>query len=235
MKTRTPLPTLFVSLICAAAALAGTDDWAHQVKLPEGEVAQSLFNGADLSGWEGTDKYWSVVDGAIEGKNTTPVPASTYLFTKKSYRSFRLLLEVKQTMGSGYSTIHSAVAALGQVITDAGDPHGFKGPLLMFCHDWGIWDAHRRNRVEPAKHAGSWHPPGIEKEGNWNQIEILVIGDRIRMAANGKLVFDFTDQPDMLKESPLGLQLHQNNAHVTYHFRGLVLTENPKDQLVTAP
>ena len=93
-----------------------------------------------------------------------------------------MVFEAKQTMSEKHSTMHSAVAALGEQFTDAGDnKFGFKGPLLMFCHDWGIWDAHRRNRVVPGG-AGS----EVEKKGQWNQVEILVLGDRIRFAANGK-------------------------------------------------
>ena len=30
----------------------------------------TLFNGKDLTGWEGHEKYWSVEDGTIVGKNT---------------------------------------------------------------------------------------------------------------------------------------------------------------------
>src|SRR4051812_21107813 len=54
-----------------------------------------LFNGKDLDGWEGHSKYWSVVDGAIVGKNTEKVPVSTYLVTKKKYSDFRLTARVK--------------------------------------------------------------------------------------------------------------------------------------------
>ena len=152
-----------------------------------------------------------------------------YLFTKDSYRNFRLLLEVKQTLSPQHSTMHSAVAALGERFTDKGDnAHGFRGPLLMFCHDWGIWDAGRRNRVAPVGPG-----PKVEKNGGWNLVEILVIGNRIRFAANGTLVFDFTDQPEMLKESPLGLQIHSNAKPQEFRFRGLVLTKNPADKLVT--
>ena len=98
----------------------------------------------------------------------------------------------------------------------------------MFCHDWGIWDAHRRNRVVPVG-------PGseVEKKGEWNQIEIVVIGDRIRMAANGRELFDFTDKPDMLQACSLGLQLHSNDKPQEFHFRNLLLTENPVTGLVT--
>ena len=49
-----------------------------------------LFNGKNLDGWEGSDKYWSVVDGVIVGKNTEPLIASTYLLTKSQFHRLSL-------------------------------------------------------------------------------------------------------------------------------------------------
>ena len=220
------LPLL--SLSVATAQPSGSFKNAVE-NLPKSEEAVHLFNGENLSGWDGDPKYWSVVDGMIRGANDDRVPSSTYLFTKKEYRNFRLLLEVKQTVGEGYSTMHSAVCALGERFADKGvNQFGFKGPLLMFCHDWGIWDAYRRNRT-----VDRGPGPKVEKKGEWNLIEILVIGNRIRFVANGTEVFDFTDKPEMLQASAIGLQLHSNGQKQEYHFRGLVLTENPTDQLVT--
>jgi hypothetical protein len=198
-------------------------------RIPKSETIQHLFNGKDLSGWSGDETRWSVKHGMIRGANEDKVTSSTYLFTAKKYRNFRMLFEVKQTMSDKHSTMHSAVAALGEQFTDAGEnKFGFKGPLLMFCHDWGIWDAHRRNRVVPVGRGNE-----LEKKGQWNQIEILVPGDRIRFAANGEEVFDFTDKPEMLQACQLGLQLHSNGQPQEYHFRSLLLTEEPEDQLVT--
>ncbi len=198
-------------------------------RIPKTETIQHLFNGKDLSGWSGDEARWSVKHGMIRGANDDKVTSSTYLFTAKKYRNFRMLFEVKQTMSDKHSTMHSAVAALGEQLTDAGEnKFGFKGPLLMFCHDWGIWDAHRRNRVAPVGRGNE-----LEKKGQWNQIEILVRGDRIRFAANGEEVFDFTDKPEMLQACSLGLQLHSNGQPQEYHFRSLLLTEEPEDKLVT--
>lgn len=236
MKRQLALVTLLFALVSVVVGLARAAegaDWASGIALPANETAVKLFNGRDLTGWEGQiEKYWSVDDGVVKAHNDGAVTASTYLFTKKSYRNFRLLFEMKQTRGPQFSTMHSAVAALGEKITDQGDAFSFKGPLLMFCQDWGIWDANRRNRVVPANHGGIWQNVN-EKVGDWNQIEILVLGQRIRFAANGKLVFDFTDKAEMLKESPIGLQLHSNNRPQEWRFRGLVLSENPKDVLLT--
>jgi Domain of Unknown Function (DUF1080) len=201
-------------------------------QLPEAEESVRLFNGKDLAGWDGKEGIWSVEDGCIKGANTEPVAASTYLFTKDSFRNFRLLFEVKQTMSPQHSTMHSAVCVLGEKIKDQGGEHGFRGPLLMFCHDWGIWDANRRNRVVPSDYKTTWQNPN-ERKGEWNLIEVLVIGDRIRFAANGKEVFDFTDKTEMLRESSIGLQVHSNDKPQEWRFRGLVLTKKPEDRLIT--
>jgi hypothetical protein len=210
-------------------------DWAAEIakKLPKGEVATALFNGTDLTGWDGQEAIWSVANGAIRGANEGHVPSSTYLFTEKSYRNFRLLVEVKQTRSSKLSAMHSAIAALGERFTDKGEnAHGFKGPLLMCCNDWGIWDAYRRNRLVPKGHRGTLKTKS-ERVGNWNKIEILVIENRIRFVNNGMLVFDFTDSPEMLKACPIGLQIHSNRKAQEFHFRGLQVVEEPTDALVT--
>jgi hypothetical protein len=225
---------LFIFVFAVRAAAEDSPALTAALKsLPAGETPVRLFNGKDLTGWDGAPGYWSVEDESIKAANETPVASSTYLFTKESYRNFRLLLEVKQTLSPRHSTMHSAVAALGERITEKdGNAHGFRGPLLMFCHDWGIWDANRRNRIEPPDQRGALQFAG-EKEGDWNLIEVVVIGDRIRFAANGTQVFDFTDKPGMLRESPIALQLHANTKPQEYRFRGMVLTKDPGEKLVT--
>src|SRR5207244_672191 len=53
-------------------------------KTPDG--AYILFNGKDLSGWEGNPDLWSIVDGAIQGKTTKEKPTigNTFLIFKVS-------------------------------------------------------------------------------------------------------------------------------------------------------
>jgi hypothetical protein len=216
-----------------AQETATAKPWAQTVNLPEGEKGVPLFNGKDLSGWTGdTAKYFSVVDRMIRAANESPVATSTYLFTSARYRNFRLLFEVRQTRSSRHSTTHSAIAALGQQINDGDNPFGFRGPLLMFCNDWGLWDANRRNRVHPPRQDEIWLWQG-ERVGQWNQIEILINENRIRVAANGELVMDFADDSEFLEPSPIGLQLHSNERPQEFYFRGLILINQPTGNLVT--
>jgi hypothetical protein len=51
---------------------------------------------------------------------------------------------------------------------------------------------------------------------------------------NGKEVADWTDpMPELCEEGPIGLQLHSNTVPQEVHFRGLILTEDPEDRLIT--
>lgn len=209
------------------------DDWSRRLKLPSGEKTIELFNGHDLAGWDGMEKYFSVIDHQIRAANEEPVIRSTYLFTKQKFDDFRLLLEVKQTMGEKYSTMHSSVAAFGKRVTDPGGDYGFHGLLFMFCHDWGIWDAGFRGRVFPPDQKVPMADVPWEKQGEWNQLEILVIGNHIRIVANGQLIVDHTETVNKMEQAPIALQLHDNQQPQEFHFRGLLIVENPTDQLIT--
>lgn len=91
-----------------------------EAAIPKTETVQHLFNEKDLSGWQGDPSRWSVVQGMIRGANEDKVTSSTYLFTDKKFRNFRLLLEVKQTMSDRHSTMHSAVARLANSLRTMG-------------------------------------------------------------------------------------------------------------------
>ena len=224
----TPAADLVVAPGAAAAA-----GWAAAVTLPQEERSRAvqLFNGRDLEGWEGhLDPYWSVENGEIVGRNgAADAPTvSTYLLTKKPYRNFRLLLEGKLVT----SEMHSGVAIWGKKFEKDGEASSYQGHLVMFPSGWGLYDLFRRNGISgdqegKAQAAGRQH--------DWNQLEILAIGSRIRLAVNGRPVLDWTDpEPGLCAAGPIGLQLHSNKVPQEVRFRGLVLVEDPTDVLVTA-
>jgi hypothetical protein len=207
------------------------ENWSEQQisKLPESEKPIRLFNGKDLAGWEGqTEKYWSVVDGVIIGKNSkeNAPQASTYLVTKDKHRNFRLIFESKLAE----SEMHTGIALWGQTVEKSGDPFSYMGHLVMFPSGYGFYDLYRRNSIYRddgrAKAAGKQH--------DWNHMEILAKGNRIRHVINGKLAADWEEpKPELIQSGPIGLQLHSNTVPQEVQFRGLILTENPQDKLVT--
>ena len=210
------LAGLVLSLSTAAAEDKGKDE-SKPIK---------LFNGKDLDGWEGHKELWSVKDGVIVARNTEPIKVSTYLLTKEKYRDFRLTATVKLVQ----SEMHSGIAFWGRVAPEKGDPYTYAGHLVMFPSGWGMYDLYGRNGLPvdggPAKKVGKQH--------DWNDLEILALGDRVRVAVNGKLVVDWRDpEPNRIKKGPIGLQLHSNNVPQEVHFKDLILTTSPEDKMTT--
>lgn len=232
MAKRVVLVFCSLATLLSFAASCSAADWSEEQisKLPEGEKPIRLFNGSDFSGWEGqTEKYFSIQDGIIVARNEkeNAPQASTYLVTKKKYRNFRLIFESKLVT----SEMHSGIALWGKTVEKKGDPFSYRGHLVMYPSGYGFWDLYRRNSIYRdkegvAKKAGKQH--------DWNRMEILAIGNRIRHVINGKAVADWSDpKPELCESGPIGLQLHSNRVPQEVHFRGLILTEDPEDRLVT--
>jgi len=197
-----------------------------------------LFDGKSLNGWEGYEDLWSVKDGVIVAKNTKPLTYSTYLLTKDKFSDFRLIFAAKLLPGS---ETHSGVAFWGKV-SDKPDAkanpetdrtkYTYVGHLVMFPSGYSMYDLFRRAGLpvdgRPAQKVGKQH--------DWNDIEILAQGNRVRVAINGAAVVDWRD-PEPKKyigEGPIGLQLHSNGPPQELHFKGLKLETFPKeDKLIT--
>lgn len=213
----------------------GIADDQNVVPPRQGETKKiSLFDGKSLDGWLGYSDLWSVKDGEIVGRNDKPLAFSTYLLTKDKYSDFRLTFSSKLVE----SEMHSGIAFWGLVKPEVSKQpekdrtkHTYAGHLVMFPSGYGLYDLFGRNGLpvdgRPAKKVGRQH--------DWNDIEILAQGNRIRVAINGVLVVDWRDQePKRIKKGPIGLQLHSNNVPQEVRFKGLQLETFPKeDKLLT--
>src|SRR5262249_2840071 len=69
--------------------------------LPQATV--ELFNGKDLTGWEGDPNVWSVDKGEIVGKGA--LKKNSFLFHKQDFSDFRLTCELKLVPDGGNSGI----------------------------------------------------------------------------------------------------------------------------------
>jgi len=207
-------------------------DWSEEqlAKLPKSEKPVRLFNGKNLDGWDGQkERYFNVADGIIVGKNNAAnaPKASTYLVTKDQYKDFRLIFESKLVE----SEMHSGIAIWGRTIEMEGDPFSYKGHLVMYPSGYGFYDLYGRKGIY-SDSGGKAKAAGLQHD--WNKMEILATGHRIRHAINGKLVADWSDpMPETCQPGPIGLQLHSNTVPQEVQWRGLILTVNPEDKLVT--
>src|SRR5438067_8960279 len=236
MKNRFSLFTLgsilVAALLVATSTLTPADDQnkkeAPVVPPRKGEAETiQLFNGKDLDGWVGHENLWSVQDGVIVAKNTEPIKVSTYLLTKRKFSDFRITGTVKLVQ----SEMHSGIAFWGRNAPEHGDKYTYAGHLVMFPSDWGMYDLFGRNGLpvdpEPAKKVGKQH--------DWNDLEILAQGNRVRVAVNGVQVIDWRDpEPRRIQAGPIGLQLHSNKMPQEVQFKDLTITTFPaEDKLLT--
>ncbi|MBN1851581.1 MAG: DUF1080 domain-containing protein [Pirellulales bacterium] len=164
---------------------------------PEGFVA--LFNGKDLAGWKGLvgspksraemsrdelaaaqekadaqmRKHWKVVDGALEfdGKGDS-------LCTAKDYGDFEMWVDWKITPkgDSGIYLRGSPQVQIWDTENEAGRNHG---------NDRGsgaLWNNKKNARFPLVK--------ADKPVGQWNTFYIKMVGERVTVKLNGKLVTD---------------------------------------------
>jgi hypothetical protein len=228
---------LFAMLVLFGALTVADEKKADKVYVPrlKGETKNiDLFDGKSLEGWQGYKDLWSVKDGEIVGRNDKPLTFSTYLVTNDKYTDFRLTFSSKLVE----SEMHSGIAFWGEVKPDVSKQpekdrtkYTYAGHLVMFPSGYGLYDLFGRNGLPvdggPAKKVGKQH--------DWNDIEILAQGNRIRVAINDVQVVDWRDpEPKRIKEGPIGLQLHSNDKPQEVRFKGLKLETFPKeDKLLT--
>lgn len=174
--------------------------------LGRGDGWRALFNGQDFSGWKewGAEK-WTVENGVIVGRSG-PKASEGYLATEETFQDFHVRGSFKM-MGAGnfglfyHSTIqynednYPVIAGLqGEV-----DPT-YPGPT-----GW-VYESYRRGWLTPPDTARA--AAYALRPGDWNEIEIRCVGNRIQTWVNGFPVLDLTDPARQLFEGSFALQLH---------------------------
>ncbi len=191
-----------------------------QVALPEGVV--EIFNGRDLTGWEGDAAVWSVEEGEIVGKGA--LKHNAFLFHKQELSDFRLLFEVKLKDDAGNSGVQfrSVPIAGGEAKGCQADA----GPGW-----WGkLYEESGRGLLFPPKGA-AFDGGKFVKKGDWNLYEIVAVGSKIRTAINGNPCTDLDDEK-VARSGRLALQVHSGGM-MDVRFRKFQLELNPKFELKT--
>ncbi|HMF17206.1 MAG TPA: DUF1080 domain-containing protein [Gemmataceae bacterium] len=148
-----------------------------------------LFNGTDLAGWKNADKQaasWKVEEGLLHytGKG------GQNLMTEKNYKDFEMWVDWKITKG------------------------GDSGVYLRGRPQVQIWD-------NPEGSGGLWNNPkdspgkvplvvADKKPGMWNTFYIKMVGTKVTVKLNGKLVVDNAVMLDgkVPATGPIELQVH---------------------------
>ena len=198
-----------------------------QVPFPDGFTLESLkqeqlFNGKDLTGWEGDTSVFSVEDGMIVGKG--PQKQNKFLFHKGEFGDFRLIFEVKLTPHGGNSGMQIRSVPHGE--TEAKGCQADVGAGW-----WGkLYEESGRGLLFPKKGEAFDGDKFIKKE-EWNTYEIVAVGTKIRTAINGNVCTDLDDDKIALK-GRFAVQVHSGGP-MEVRFRNFQLEQNPKFELKT--
>ncbi|QJE96460.1 3-keto-disaccharide hydrolase [Luteolibacter luteus] len=194
---------------------------AFTATLHAGET--KLFNGKDLTGWEGNTKLWSVEDGAITGKTSdsgeTKIGHNTFLIWKGgTVGDFELTFKYRIEKGNSgvqYRSKELPKGDFGPIVAgyqadfEAGKTYSGilyeergRGILAQRGQKTSI-DAVEKNPADPKSQDFKVNVTGevgksddIQasiKDEQWNEYKIVAKGNHVQHFINGKQTIDVTD------------------------------------------
>jgi hypothetical protein len=200
---------------------------------PESAEMKSIFNGKDLSGWNGDPRLWSVKDGVIHGETSEENAANgnTFLIWEDgATKDFELRLSFRAAASNNSGIQYRSRHVTERVRNDwvvRGYQHEIRNENTLPNVSGFIYDeGGRRGRVCLVAEKAVWKKDGktvidnnlidadefkkLMKIDDWNDVVILAKGNHIQHFFNGRLIMDFTDEhPELaLREGVLALQLH---------------------------
>jgi hypothetical protein len=193
---------------------------------------KALFDGKDLSGWEGNPKLWSVENGAITGKTGSDpenkIKHNTFLvWTNGTVDDFELRFSYKIVGGNSGVQYRSKVVRTGefgpvvggyQADFEAGTTYSGilyeelgRGILAQRGQKTVIKEADGKAKVEVTGSVGdSKEIQSKIKKEDWNDYVVIAKGNHVRHFINGMQTIDVTDEQESKapKSGVLALQIH---------------------------
>jgi hypothetical protein len=177
------------------------------------KAQESLFNGKNLDGWtiHGTE-LWYVKDGLLVCESG-PDKAYGYLSTDKYYDDFELTLEFKQE-ANGNSGVFIRSTVEGTKVS------GWQVEVAPPGSDTGgVYESYGRGwLIKPDKSKDS-----ALKMGEWNEMKIRVVGDKITTWLNGTPMIELEDEKIGNGKGSVALQIHDGGG-IKVRWRNLMLT-----------
>ena len=187
-----------ILLLLCHAALTAADKPNTLTRQEKKEGYILLFNGKDLSGWEGEPSLWSVKNGVLVGSTEGhPLRHNTFLISKESYSDIVLKLEIKlrnHNSGIQFRSKQAPEFVVSGYQADAAEGNW-----------WGSLYEERGRGVL----VNGWKGKGetVTKANDWNQYEITARGNHIQLKLNGLVTAELDD--DKARDGIIALQLHQ--------------------------
>jgi hypothetical protein len=219
-----------IALIALAAMANAAQDQDKKTDLPppDADGFMTIFNGKDLTGWEGLAEYWSVKDGVISGHETKDNSKQTFLvWSGAQPGDFELHIKYKFATPDGNSgvqfrskVVDPKTFKVGGYQADFDGKGGYDGSIYDEAGVAGgrgtmsnrgektTWDAENKRHIEKLEKDNAELKKFI-KSGDWNDVVLVAKGDHITYSINGYVMTDLTDDsPKALKDGVIALQLH---------------------------
>ncbi len=198
-----------------------------------------LFNGKDLTGWDGNTELWSVEDGAITGKTTGPEQLSYNQFliwrggkvknfelrmkikqsgnnTGIQYRSKELPKNGKWSIGGYQCDVHPKTENNAMVYEERGRGIIVKnGQSVVIDPQGSKWLVEERDPVKA-------------NVAEWNDYTVIAVGNHLVHKVNGKVTIDLVDHEKKARslEGLIALQIHRGPA-MNVQIKDVMLKELP--------
>ena len=176
-----------------------------------------LFNGTDLTGWEGDPFLWKVEEGMIVGRSPG-IAYNDFLTTTRDYADFVLRFEIHLLDNIG----NSGVQIRSRRVPGSMEMIGYQADIGPTW--WGSLYDESRRRVTLAAPSEAVVRRALKPNG-WNDYEVSAIGRRIQLKLNGVVTVDYTEEDDTLEQTGLiGLQVH-SGPPLEARFRNIRIQE----------
>ena len=187
---------LGAALLVAVGALAVA--YAAEEK-EEGFVP--LFNGKDLTGWEGDAKLWVVEDGMLVGRSPG-IKYNDFLATAKPYGDFILRYQIRLVGGKG----NTGLQFRSKRVENSHEVAGYQADFAPGW--WGkLYDEARRKKVlaEPKEE----DLKKVLKADDWNDYEVRAEGAKITLTLNGLKTVEYTEADATIARTGIfAVQIH---------------------------
>ncbi len=232
-----------LTAVCALALAAAAGSAGAE------EGFTSMFNGKDLTGWEGSPDLWSVREGAITGQTTREKPAAENTFliwTNGQPGDFEMRCSFRITAQNDVGFANSGVQYRSKVLKPSYWVVGGYQADMEAGPDYtgGLYEERGRGILASRGQKVLIHADGkkevtgrlggaaeLEKEirkGEWNDYVIMAKGNHLQQFINGKEMIDVVDeQADQAATTGvIALQLHHGPA-MTVQFKDLRIKNLP--------
>jgi hypothetical protein len=235
----------FTPLVLAMLPALAWCDEPKAAAPPEG--FQAIFNGKDLSGWEGSPDYWSVKDGCLTGVTDGSLKYNRFIIWRDgALKNFELRVQVKVTAGGNsglnYRSKHRPDLGEGvvtgyqcDVVPGRADYNGMlyeeRGRRIL---------AHTGEKVIIDAQGQPWVVDKLPikefKAGEWHDFRVLVRGNHHEHWIDGHQTIDAIDldEKDRALEGIFGVQVHVGPA-MQIQYRDFLIKHLPDDLPIITP